>query len=107
MSTVEDLNIFHKGLRDGKIINVDSLREMQRFLPATTLGESTSYGLGYMQMLVPGTNATVQGHAGGYPGSHTHVFYLVDKQTYIALNVNGLTSTPLFNAVVTYLMQVL
>ena len=107
VSTVEDLNIFHKGLRDGKIINVDSLREMQRFLPATTLGESTSYGLGYMQILVPGTNATVQGHAGGYPGSHTHVFYLVDKKTYIALNVNGLTSVPLFNAVVTYLMQVL
>ena len=107
VSTVGDLNMFHKGLRDGKIINADSLREMQRFLPATSIGESTRYGLGYMQISVPNTNATLQGHEGGYPGSHTHVFYLGDKKTYIALNVNGLTSVPLFNAVVTYLMQVL
>ncbi len=106
-STVDDLNIFHRALREGKIINADSLREMRTFLPTTSDEGASLYGLGYSQASIPNVGATVEGHTGGYAGSFTDVFYLVEKDTYIALNVNGMTSGPLVRALVAYLMQAL
>jgi D-alanyl-D-alanine carboxypeptidase len=85
ISTVNDLNVFHKALREGKIISKEKFEEMRHFLPAF---ETISYGLGYFKEPFPSVNADLEGHEGGYPGSTTWVLYWIGKDTYISLNAN-------------------
>ena len=80
ISNTVDLNRFHFALRNREIISASMLQEMFAFK-----GEAM-YGFGY-QVQAPG----VYGHEGGYPGSHTSMYYLADIDTYLTVNVNSLS----------------
>lgn len=80
ISNSADLNRFHLALRSGQIISAPMLQQMFTFK-----GEGR-YGFGYE---APGSG--VYGHEGGYPGSHTSMYYLADIDTYLTVNVNSLT----------------
>jgi D-alanyl-D-alanine carboxypeptidase len=95
VSTAADLNRFHRALRTGKIMNGQSLASMQASAPQSlkvTQGSAgnvtTGYGLGYSSTSIPGADLTLYGHTGGYPGSYTILYYWVEKDTYISVNVN-------------------
>lgn len=92
ISTVEDLNAFHKALRGGKIIGDKMLREMQDFKPTIPGIADRGYGMGYgfSRIRLGPENATLIGHSGGYPGAMTFFYYWLEKDMYISLNMNGL-----------------
>lgn len=92
ISTVEDLNAFHKALRDGKIIDDKMLREMQNFKPIIPGKTDRGYGMayGFSKVSLGSKNATLMGHLGGYPGAITIFYYWLEKDTYISFNMNGL-----------------
>lgn len=80
ISNTADMNRFHLALRSGQIISAPMLQEMFAFK-----GEA-QYGFGY-GVQAPG----VYGHEGGYPGSHTGMYYMAEIDTYLTVNVNSLT----------------
>lgn len=85
ISTASDLNRFHRALRSGEIIDLDTLAIMEE--PSTQSGD---YGLGYATNQLKSLNMTIMGHNGGYPGSITYWYYIPEKDTYIALNLNSM-----------------
>jgi len=92
VSTVSDLNRFHRALVDGQIITPASYSAMQTITAASTTArgdETSGYGLGYIRRDVPSMNATFYGHTGGYPGAATFWFCWKEKDTMIAMNVNS------------------
>jgi D-alanyl-D-alanine carboxypeptidase len=86
VSTTADLNCFHRALREGKLISKASLADMEK---ATPQSGKAGYGLGYVTEYIASANITVQGHAGGYPGSFTFWYYLPEKDTYVTFNLNS------------------
>lgn len=96
-ATIDDLAHFHKALRDGVIIRRSSYEEMAKAvspmgevnLLSSLPGSASEYGLGYVKASSPADGVTFLGHAGGYPGSTTLMFYWVEADTYITLNVNA------------------
>lgn len=92
ISTVHDLNAFHKALREGKIISDKMLQEMQDFRPIIPGIADRGYGMGYgfSRVSLGSKNATLMGHSGGYPGAMTMFYYWPEKDMYISLNMNGL-----------------
>jgi len=99
ISTVEDLNAFHRALRAGSVLKPEVLAEMFRFLdtPEGQMrfikpGGSAGYGLGYERQAKTSLGITLEGHSGGVLGSLTFLYYWVEKDTYFCYNVN--TSDP-------------
>jgi D-alanyl-D-alanine carboxypeptidase len=86
VSTTADLNLLHRALREGRIISSSSLAEMEK--PTRQSGKA-GYGLGYTTEYESSSNATVQGHTGGYPGSFTFWYYLPEQDTYVTWNLNS------------------
>jgi len=91
VSTTSDLNRFHRTLREGRLVSNTSLTEMERSSPQAYArdGNVTSgYGLGYGVRHDAGTNSTLAGHSGSYPGSVTFWYFIPETGTYFTLNVN-------------------
>ncbi len=94
VSSAGDLNVFHRALREGKIVGRAMLREMEGFLPAS---DRYDYGLGYTRKRVGAL--TLLGHSGTCRGAWTNLHYCVEKNAYLAFNVSGSPSDALTQAV--------
>lgn len=95
ISTVEDLNAFHKALRGGKIIGDKMLREMQDFEHVSPGDTSQGYGMAYESKWIglEAKNANLVGHSGGYPGAMTACYYWPEKDAYLSFNMNSLDTS--------------
>ncbi|MDD1724017.1 MAG: beta-lactamase family protein [Methanospirillum sp.] len=91
ISTTSDLNRFHRALREGRLISLTSLSDMENMTPQSMKTENNAtsgYGLGYSVNHNADQNITVKGHSGGYPGSFSYLYYLPELDTYISMNLN-------------------
>ncbi|HWQ20674.1 MAG TPA: serine hydrolase domain-containing protein [Methanotrichaceae archaeon] len=90
--SAEDLNKFHKALREGRVLGPGLIREMQDFKPTLANSTDKEYGLGYgISKYHNGSfNYSLIGHAGAYPASITAFYYWVEGDTYIAFNMNSI-----------------
>lgn len=91
VSTTSDLNRFHQALREGRLVSNTSLTEMERSSPQAYANDgnvTSGYGLGYGVRHDTGSNSTLAGHSGSYPGSVTFWYFIPETDTYFTLNVN-------------------
>ena len=65
VSTVQDLNVFHRAMRDCRIVRRTSLAQMEDFHPACTY----EHGLEYTKRTDDKSGVILLGHEGAYPGS--------------------------------------
>ncbi len=110
ISTIDDLNTFHKALRGGKIIGDKMLREMQDFKSIAPVDTSQGYGMayGFKRTSLGSQNGTLIGHSGGYPGSMTAFYYWLEKDTYISMNTNAMSlrdDNAIFKGILLYLAE--
>lgn len=96
ISTVEDLNRFHRALRQGKIIKKESFQVMRRFSPTplpipelAAAGCESGYGCGYGRFCSRAEKMTLEGHMGGYSGAVSSMIYWVEGDTYLSINSSG------------------
>jgi len=117
ISTVANLNTFHRALREGHILKPEMFRKMCRFekIPLSSPNPlikdlDSRYGLGYASVQSKSLNTTLEGHVGGYSGSMTAMLYWKEGDTYLAFNTNGSYSpgyeTAFIFPIIHYLKQV-
>ena len=103
ISTVSDLAVFHRALREGRILDPASFAKMRDFLPTE---EGFSYGMGYERIPSAALGVALEGHNGGYPGAVTDVFYLPERDAYITVARNGnMVPVPVLRELVAVLLR--
>jgi CubicO group peptidase (beta-lactamase class C family) len=85
-SSVDDLLVWHKALRDHKLLKKESLAKAQRPYVLSD-GSSTGYGYGWMIGNLQG-RPTVE-HGGGIHGFATYALALPEDDVYVAVLTNG------------------
>ncbi len=96
VTTVEDLNRFHRAVREGQVVSPTLVTALERGAgrkegPAildTPEGGWARYGYGYGRQFDASINLTFAGHTGEYPGSLTFAYYLEEPGVYVAMNAN-------------------
>jgi len=91
LSTVEDLNIWYRALKDGKLISKESYKQMIQPIVLKDGSESAyGYGLGMYKI----NKYDAVGHGGGIPGFGTNAFYIPEKDIFVAVFNNTDSSNP-------------
>ena len=90
VTTVEDLNRFHRAVREGRVVSpaLVSALEDGPLVEETPAGSWSRYGFGYGRQFDSSINLTLAGHTGQYPGSLTFAYYLEERGVYVAMNAN-------------------
>lgn len=90
VTTVEDLNRFHRAVRGGRVVSptlVSPIEDGPVVFEAPGDGWGR-YGFGYGRQFDPSINLTLAGHTGEYLGSPTFAYYLEGPGIYVAMNAN-------------------
>lgn len=70
VATPQDLNLFLRGLLDGKLLKPETLKEMMTTIPVEDLWEGAEYGLGIIRYPLS-CGGEAWGHGGDIPGFET------------------------------------